>query len=170
MTIPSREQWESLYQSLRVEGRAFVDGAYRDSVSGDRFECVSPVDGRVLAAVASCDAADAELAVAAARRSFDSGVWAHQAPAQRKRVLIAFADLLLANAQELALLETLDMGKPIADSLSIDIPAAANSIRWSAEAIDKVYDEVAPTPHDQLGLVTREPIGVVAAIVPWNFI
>jgi len=169
MTIPSREQWETLYQSLRIEGRAFVDGAYRASVSGDTFDCISPVDGRALAAIASCDAADAELAVAAARRTFDSGVWAHQAPAQRKRVLIAFADLLLANAQELALLETLDMGKPIADSLAIDIPAAANSIRWSAEAIDKVYDEVAPTPHDQLGLVTREPIGVVAAIVPWNF-
>ena len=169
MTIPTREQWETLYQSLHIEGRAFVDGAYRDSIGGDTFDCISPVDGRALAAVASCDAADAELAVAAARRTFDSGIWARQAPAQRKRVLIAFADLLLANARELALLETLDMGKPIADSLSIDIPAAANSIRWSAEAIDKVYDEVAPTPHDQLGLVTREPIGVVAAIVPWNF-
>src|SRR5690606_3031172 len=88
---------------------------------------------------------------------------------KRKAVMIRFADLLEANAQELALLETLDMGKPISDSLAVDIPGAARALRWSGEAIDKVYDEVAPTPHDQLGLVTREPVGVVAAIVPWNF-
>ncbi|RWU26804.1 aldehyde dehydrogenase PuuC [Pseudomonas alkylphenolica] len=169
MTIAPREHWEQLFQTLTIEGRAFVDGQYCASVSGATFDCSSPVDGRALAQIASCDDADAERAVAAARRSFDSGVWAAQAPAERKRVLIAFADLLLANAQELALLETLDMGKPIADSLSIDIPAAANAIRWHAEAIDKIYDEVAATPSDQLGLVTRSPVGVVAAIVPWNF-
>ncbi|QYX46328.1 aldehyde dehydrogenase [Pseudomonas tussilaginis] len=169
MTIAPREHWEQLFQTLKIEGCAFVDGQYCTSVAGDTFDCSSPVDGRQLAQIASCDSADAERAVAAARRAFDSGVWAQQAPAQRKRVLIAFADLLLANAQELALLETLDMGKPIADSLSIDIPAAANAIRWHAEAIDKIYDEVAATASDQLGLVTREPVGVVAAIVPWNF-
>ncbi|MBF4209330.1 aldehyde dehydrogenase [Pseudomonas donghuensis] len=169
MTTAPRQHWEQLFQSLTIEGRAFIDGQYCASVSGETFECASPVDGRQLAQIASCDSADAERAVAAARRSFDSGIWAEQAPAQRKRVLIAFADLLLANAEELALLETLDMGKPIADSLSIDIPAAANAIRWNAEAIDKIYDEVAATPSDQLGLVTRSPVGVVAAIVPWNF-
>ncbi|MGO4612430.1 aldehyde dehydrogenase family protein, partial [Variovorax sp. 2RAF20] len=75
------------------------------------------------------------------------------APAERKRILIRVADLILANQEELALLETLDMGKPISDAMSIDIPATANAIRWSAEAIDKIYDEVAATPHDQLGLV-----------------
>ena len=169
MTTAPRQHWEQLFQGLNIEGRAFIDGQYCTSVSGETFECTSPVDGRQLAHIASCDSADAERAVAVARRSFDSGVWANQAPAQRKRVLIAFADLLLANAEELALLETLDMGKPIADSLSIDIPAAANAIRWNAEAIDKIYDEVAATPSDQLGLVTRSPVGVVAAIVPWNF-
>ncbi|MCW2269034.1 MULTISPECIES: aldehyde dehydrogenase [Pseudomonas] len=169
MATAPREHWEQLFQTLKIEGRAFIDGQYCTSVAGDTFDCSSPVDGRHLAQIASCDSADAERAVAAARRTFDSGVWADQAPAQRKRVLIAFADLLLANAQELALLETLDMGKPIADSLSIDIPAAANAIRWNAEAIDKIYDEVAATPSDQLGLVTRSPVGVVAAIVPWNF-
>ncbi|CAK9892160.1 MULTISPECIES: aldehyde dehydrogenase [Pseudomonas] len=169
MTTAPRQHWEQLFQGLNIEGRAFIDGQYCASVSGETFDCASPVDGRQLAQIASCDSADAERAVAAARRSFDSGVWADQAPAQRKRVLIAFADLLLANAEELALLETLDMGKPIADSLSIDIPAAANAIRWNAEAIDKIYDEVAATPSDQLGLVTRSPVGVVAAIVPWNF-
>ncbi len=123
----------------------------------------------MLAQVASCDLADAERAVASARAAFEAGSWAKLAPAKRKAVLIRFADLLEANREELALLETLDMGKPIGDSLTVDIPGAARALRWSGEAIDKIYDEVAATPHDQLGLVTREPVGVVAAIVPWNF-
>ena len=162
-------QWQERAQSLAIESRAFIDGQYRDAASSERFDCISPVDGRVLAQVASCDAADAYAAVAAARRVFEAGTWSRMAPAKRKSILIRFSQLLLDNAQELALLETLDMGKPISDSSGSDIPAAANAIRWSAEAIDKVYDEVAPTPHNQLGLVTREPVGVVAAIVPWNF-
>jgi 4-guanidinobutyraldehyde dehydrogenase/NAD-dependent aldehyde dehydrogenase len=165
----TRSDWEQLFQSLTLEGRAFIDGQYCWAASGATFECVSPVDGRLLSAVASTDEADADVAVKAARRAFESGVWSRQAPAERKRVLIRFADLILAHQDELALLETLDMGKPISDSLAIDVPATANAIRWSAEAIDKIYDEVAPTPIDQLGLVTREAVGVVAAIVPWNF-
>jgi 4-guanidinobutyraldehyde dehydrogenase/NAD-dependent aldehyde dehydrogenase len=169
MTNMTREQWAQRAEDLRIEGRAFIDGAYRSAVAGEVFENLSPVDGRYLGTVVSCKAEDADLAVQVARASFERGNWSRLAPAQRKRILIAFADRLMAHAEELALLETLDMGKPISDSLSIDVPAAANAIRWSAEAIDKVYDEVAPTPHDQLGLVTREPVGVVAAIVPWNF-
>ncbi|MGE7956167.1 aldehyde dehydrogenase [Pseudomonas sp. NPDC089530] len=165
----SRSDWEQRFQSLTLEGRAFIDGQYCHAASGATFENTSPVDGRFLANVASTDEADAERAVQVARRAFESGVWSRQAPAERKRVLIRFADLILAHQEELALLETLDMGKPIGDSMSIDVPATANAIRWSAEAIDKIYDEVAATPHDQLGLVTREASGVVAAIVPWNF-
>ncbi|MNK41556.1 Aldehyde dehydrogenase PuuC [compost metagenome] len=165
----TRSDWEQRFQSLTIEGRAFIDGQYCAAASGATFECISPVDGRFLANVASTDEADANAAVAVARRTFESGVWANLAPAERKRILIRFADLILANQEELALLETLDMGKPISDSMSIDIPATANAIRWTAEAIDKIYDEVAATPQDQLGLVTREAAGVVAAIVPWNF-
>lgn len=161
--------WQAKAQALTFEGRAFIDGVYRDAKSGERFDDLSPVDGRLLERVARCGQDDVEAAVSAARRAFQSGDWSRLAPVQRKKVLIRFSELILENAQELALLETLDMGKPISDSLSIDIPAAANAIRWSAEAIDKVYDEVAPTAHDVLGLVTREPVGVVAAIVPWNF-
>ncbi|SFQ10694.1 gamma-glutamyl-gamma-aminobutyraldehyde dehydrogenase [Pseudomonas sp. NFPP07] len=165
----SRSDWEQRFQSLTLEGRAFIDGQYCHAASAATFECISPVDGRFLANVASTDEADANRAVQVARRAFESGVWSRKAPAERKRVLIRFADLILEHQEELALLETLDMGKPIGDSLSIDVPATANAIRWSAEAIDKIYDEVAATPHDQLGLVTREASGVVAAIVPWNF-
>ncbi|MBB3103506.1 aldehyde dehydrogenase [Azomonas macrocytogenes] len=161
--------WQQRTRELRIEGRAFIQGEYVDAIGGGRFDCVSPIDGRTLATIASCDAADAERAVASARTSFESGVWSKLAPAKRKAVMIRFAELIEANREELALLETLDMGKPISDSLLVDVPAAARSLRWSGEAIDKLYDEVATTPHDQLGLVTREPVGVVAAIVPWNF-
>jgi 4-guanidinobutyraldehyde dehydrogenase/NAD-dependent aldehyde dehydrogenase len=161
--------WQQRAQALNIEGRAFINGQYTAAVSGATFECVSPVDGRLLGLVASCDEADANLAVANARAVFEAGTWSRLAPAKRKAVMIRFASLLKANAEELALLETLDMGKPISDSLNIDVPGAANALSWSGEAIDKIYDEVAATPHDQLGLVTREPVGVVGAIVPWNF-
>lgn len=161
--------WQQRARDLRIEGRAFIQGEYCAAAQGGQFDCISPVDGRVLAQIASCDLADAERAVASARAAFEAGSWAKLAPAKRKAVLIRFADLLEANREELALLETLDMGKPIGDSLTVDIPGAARALRWSGEAIDKIYDEVAATPHDQLGLVTREPVGVVAAIVPWNF-
>ena len=169
MTSLTRSDWEQRAKTLTIETRAFVHGEYRDAASGATFECISPVDGRLLGLVASCDQADAELAVKDARATFESGVWSRLAPAKRKKVMIRFAELIEEHGQELALLETLDMGKPISDSLSIDVGSAANAIRWSGEAIDKIYDEVAATPHDQLGLVTREPVGVVAAIVPWNF-
>ncbi len=169
MSTPSRTEWEYRASILKIESRAFVHGEYGPAASGETFDCISPIDGRPLARVASCAAADAERAVLDARTAFESGVWSRLAPARRKAVLQRFAGLLEAHNEELALLETLDMGKPIGDALSVDVPAAVRAIRWSAEAIDKHYDEVAPTPHDQLGLVTREPVGVVAAIVPWNF-
>ena len=169
MTTLTRADWEQRARDLKIEGRAYINGEYTDAVSGETFECISPVDGRLLGKIASCDAADAQRAVDNARATFNSGVWSRLAPAKRKAVMIRFAGLLKQNAQELALLETLDMGKPISDSLGIDVPGAAQALSWSGEAIDKIYDEVAATPHDQLGLVTREPVGVVGAIVPWNF-
>ncbi|QLF93665.1 aldehyde dehydrogenase [Pseudomonas sp. ABC1] len=169
MTDLTLSDWQQRARALDIEGRAFIQGDYVDALTNERFDCISPIDGRVLAQVASCDTQDAECAVASARAAFAAGSWSRLAPARRKAVMIRFADLLEAHREELALLETLDMGKPIRDALAVDIPGAARALRWSGEAIDKVYDEVAPTPHDQLGLVTREPVGVVAAIVPWNF-
>ncbi|MNF41414.1 Aldehyde dehydrogenase PuuC [compost metagenome] len=169
MSTPSRVEWEHRASILAIEGRAFVHGDYAPAADGATFDCLSPIDGRVLAQVASCGAADAERAVADARATFDSGVWSRLAPTKRKATMLRFAGLLDAHREELALLETLDMGKPIGDALAVDVPAAARCLRWCGEAIDKIYDEVAPTPHNELGLVTREPIGVVAAIVPWNF-
>lgn len=169
MSIVSRAEWEERLSILQIEGRAFIDGVYANAKFGETFDCLSPVDGRFLANVACTGSEDVDLAVAAARRAFETGVWSGMAPGKRKQVLIRFADLIEANLEELALLETMDMGKPISDSMSLDVPGAAEAIRWSAEAIDKIYDEIAPTSQDQLCLVTREPSGVVAAIVPWNF-
>jgi acyl-CoA reductase-like NAD-dependent aldehyde dehydrogenase len=163
------QDWRARAAALAINGQAFIDGRYVAAASGETFDDVTPIDGRVIARVASTDEADVGRAVAAARRAFESGVWSRQPPRERKRVLQRFAELVLAHRDELALLETLDMGKPISDSLAVDIPATARCIAWYAEAVDKVYDEVAPTAHDQLALITREPIGVVAAIVPWNF-
>lgn len=121
MTTLTRADWEQRAQQLKIEGRAFINGEYTDAASGETFECLSPVDGRFLAKVASCDLADANRAVENARATFNSGVWSQLAPAKRKAKLIRFADLLRKNVEELALLETLDMGKPIGDSSSIDI-------------------------------------------------
>lgn len=169
MTTLTRADWEQRAKNLKIEGRALIHGELCEAVSAATFECVSPVDGRLLCLVSSCDAPDAELAVADARATFESGVWSRLKPVERKKIMVRFADLLDAHAEELALLETLDMGKPIGFALSVDVAGASRAIRWSGEAIDKIYDEVAATPHDELGLVTREPVGVVAAIVPWNF-
>ncbi|AEX99795.1 aldehyde dehydrogenase family protein [Oceanimonas sp. GK1] len=159
--------WQALSEGLRPEGRAFINGCYCNAIAGERFASVNPATGQPLAEVASCDEQDANLAVAHARTALPH--WAGLAPAERKQVLLRFADLVEQHAEELALLETLDMGKPISNSLEVDLPAAVRCLRWNAEAIDKVYGEIAPTAASSLGLVTREPLGVVAAIVPWNF-
>jgi acyl-CoA reductase-like NAD-dependent aldehyde dehydrogenase len=162
-------EWRQLAKHLTYRNDAFIDGKYVKSASGETFECRSPVDGKILTTVASCGKEDVDIAVAAARRAFDSGVWRDMPPKDRKKVLLRLADLLVENSEELALLETLDMGKPIRFSAAVDIRTAANSIRWAAEAIDKLYGEIAPTGPDVLAFVTWEAIGVVGVVVPWNF-
>ncbi|CAM2188383.1 gamma-glutamyl-gamma-aminobutyraldehyde dehydrogenase [Paraburkholderia sacchari] len=161
--------WQDRAATLAIEGRAFIDGELRHARDGKTFACASPIDGRVLAHVADCGAADVDAAVAAARRAFSAQSWAGQNPRQRKAVLQRWAALMRDHLEELALLETLDSGKPISDTTHIDIPAAAYCVDWYAEAIDKIGGEVAPVDHHLVGLVTREPVGVVAAVVPWNF-
>ncbi len=168
-TVRTREEWQAQADALVVHAQAFIDGRYVDAADGARAACISPIDGRVLAQVADCSAADVERAVVAARRAFDAGHWSRAAPVQRKKILLRLADLVEQHADELALLESLDMGKPVRDARQGDLPGAVRCLRWTAEAIDKVYGEIAPTAPDTLGLVSREPVGVVAAIVPWNF-
>jgi acyl-CoA reductase-like NAD-dependent aldehyde dehydrogenase len=161
--------WHARARALQPRGEAVIDGRRVAALDGATFPCLSPIDGRQLALVAAGDARDIDAAVAVARASFERGDWSGQSPAARKRVLQKFATLVEAAIEELALLETLDMGKPIRDALQVDVPATARCIRWYGEAIDKIYGEIAPTSKDALALISREPVGVVGAIVPWNF-
>ncbi|KAF1685422.1 aldehyde dehydrogenase PuuC [Pseudoxanthomonas broegbernensis] len=170
MSAPrTRADWQAMAGRLDLRTHAFIDGRYAHAVDGATFDCISPIDGRVLGRVAACGATDIDRAVRAARRSFEAGAWSQARPARRKRTLQTLASLIEKHADELALLETLDMGKPIDDARNVDIAAAIRCFAWTAEALDKVYGEIAPTGPGELGLVTREPLGVVGAIVPWNF-
>jgi 4-guanidinobutyraldehyde dehydrogenase / NAD-dependent aldehyde dehydrogenase len=166
---PESISWHERARMLEFRTQAFIDGRYLDAASGATFDSINPATGKLLARVAAGDEEDINRAVTSARAAFRRGSWSNLAPAKRKRVLLRFAELIREHTEELALLETLNMGKPIADSLKIDIPGAARCIQWYAEAIDKVYDQVAPTGPGALALITREPLGVVGAIVPWNF-
>jgi gamma-glutamyl-gamma-aminobutyraldehyde dehydrogenase len=161
--------WHERAAALRIDGRPLIDGQRRDTVSGETFEKRSPIDGRVLGPVGRGRAQDVDAAVRAARAAFEDGRWSGLAPAQRKKILQRFAEKLMGAKDELALLETLDMGKPIRYSTSVDVPSAARCIQWYAEAIDKVYDEIAPTGRNALALITREPMGVIGVVVPWNY-
>jgi acyl-CoA reductase-like NAD-dependent aldehyde dehydrogenase len=169
MELMNAIDWTQRAAACRPDGRALIGGKRVGAVSGETFDNVSPLDGRSLGGVARGAAGDIDAAVESARRAFDDGRWSARAPAQRKRVLQRWSELILGAKDELALLETLDMGKPIKYALSVDVPSAARCIAWYAEAVDKVYDEIAPTPRNALALVTREPVGVVGAIVPWNY-
>jgi acyl-CoA reductase-like NAD-dependent aldehyde dehydrogenase len=166
---PENVSWHERARMLEFRTQAFIDGRYTDAASGATFDSINPATGKLLARVAAGDAEDINRAVTSARAAFRKGSWANLVPAKRKKILLRFAELIRERAEELALLETLDMGKPITDSLKVDVPGAARCIQWYAEAIDKVYDQVAPTGPGALALITREPLGVVGAIVPWNF-
>ena len=161
--------WKARAAAAVFDGRAVIDGQRRDAVAGETFLKSSPIDGRTLGPVARGREADIDAAVASARAAFADARWCGKAPAARKKILQRFADKILAAREELALLETLDMGKPIQYSLSVDVPSTARTIAWYGEAIDKIYDEIAPTPASSLALITREPMGVVGVVVPWNY-
>ena len=165
----SRDDWKGRVGGLSYRNQAFIGGKFTPSLTGKTFDCINPATGQVLTKVAACEQADVDAAVKAARAAFEKGTWANMAPAQRKRIMLKLAELMMKNREELALLETLDMGKPIAFSTTVDIPGSANTVQWFAEAIDKIYDEVAPTPGNVVALITREASGVVACVVPWNF-
>jgi gamma-glutamyl-gamma-aminobutyraldehyde dehydrogenase len=171
MTTPThtRADWSDRAARLKLDGRAFIDGEHVEAASGETFASINPATGQTLVEVAAGDEEDVGRAVHAARRAFEAGDWSEAGPADRKRVLLRLAELIREHGEELALLDSLDMGKPVEDALGVDVPAAAGVFQWYAEAADKLYDEIAPTGADGLALVTREPLGVVGAVVPWNF-
>jgi gamma-glutamyl-gamma-aminobutyraldehyde dehydrogenase len=161
--------WHAAARTVQPRSDAFVDGAFVPAAAGERFATVNPATGEVLAKVASCGAEDVDRAVAAARRAFADGRWSRRSPADRKGVLLRLAELVRENADELALLDSIDAGKLVADTSAIDVPGSAAILQWYAEAVDKVYGEIAPTGTGDLALVSREPVGVVGAVVPWNY-
>lgn len=154
---------------LSFQTRAMIDGEFVDSVSGERFETRNPANGRLIAEVARCDARDVDRAVASARRAFEDKRWRGLAPAVRKERLLQLSRLILEHANELAVMESLDSGKPIYDTAQTDIPETAACFAWHAEAIDKLEDSLTATDDGHVAMAVREPIGVVAAILPWNF-
>jgi acyl-CoA reductase-like NAD-dependent aldehyde dehydrogenase len=165
----NRKEWEQLTAAIRPEGRAFINGKLVGALDGRVFDDISPVNGKVVAQVTRCASADVDVAVASARAAFDAGSWRRTDPATRKRVMHRFAQLIRDDIDRLAILETLDVGKPILNSVNVDVTFAADCIAYYAEFADKLYDEVAPTAPHELALVRREPLGVVAAVVPWNY-
>lgn len=167
--MPDQSRIDAL-RALELAPRGlFIDGTFRDAVGGRRRDVVSPIDGRVLTTIAEGGGEDVDLAVAAARRAFEAGRWSRAAPAERKKVMHRIADLIERHALELAVLGVRDNGTEISMALKAEPGSAAGTFRYYAEAIDKVYGEIAPTAPNLLGLVHREPVGVVATIVPWNF-
>ena len=154
---------------LKFRTQAFINGKFLDSVSGRTFPTENPANGQALAQIAECDEKDVNIAVQNAREAFEKGLWSQMSPADRKQILLNFADLIEKNTMELAVLDALEAGKPITDCITIDVPETVQCIRWHAEAVDKLYDQISPTGPDNLGLIVREPIGVVGAVIPWNF-
>jgi gamma-glutamyl-gamma-aminobutyraldehyde dehydrogenase len=169
MSYHSLEEWQTLAGKLKPNHQLFINGRFEDADSGKCFSSINPANQSVLAEVAAGDATDIDRAVTAARAAFNKGVWSEETPQNRKAVLLKLADLIRANLDELALLDSMDMGKPVEDAAAVDVPGSAAFFQWYAEAIDKIYDEIAPTGKGNLALITKEPLGVVGAVVPWNF-
>lgn len=167
--MTTHQEWTRKAQGLALDGRALIAGARCNAASNETFDTLNPSTGKALAAIAKCDAKDVDRAVAAAREAFESGIWSKAAPSHRKAVLQRLAQLIDDNAEELALLEALEAGKPISECMGLDIPESAACIRWHAEATDKRYDALSPSGASVVSMITREPIGVVGAVLPWNF-
>ena len=167
--IRSVEHYAALAREIDFPQQAFINGRWVSAASGQTLATTNPATGEVLAQIAACNAADVDDAVRSARAAFELGVWRQQAPAERKAVLLRLAALIEQQSERLALLESLDSGKPLGECLAVDVPETVHVLRWHAEAIDKLYDQSAPTGNETLALVVREPIGVVGCVLPWNF-
>jgi len=168
-SILTLEEYQSIAESLAFPTGAFIDGKFCRAANGQTFETVNPADGSVLARIAACGQPEVDRAVLKARGSFEDRRWAGLHPGERKRILIKLCKLIKRNRHELAVLESLESGKPVSEIETIDIPESIHCIAWHAETIDKLYDQVAPSGEDAVAMIVREPIGVVAAVLPWNF-
>ena len=164
----SRDDYQALAAELQMPAACHIDGSYKAG-TGDALVTTNPATGEALASLAMATEEDVDFAVSKARDAFDNGVWSQTHPSERKQTLITLAKLMKRHRHQLAVIESLDSGKPIADCAAIDIPESINTLIWHAEAIDKIYDDVAPSGPDAMAMIIREPIGVVGCILPWNF-
>ena len=162
-------EYAALAQSISFPSNAFINGAFKPAISGQTFATYNPATGEFLTDVAACASEDVDYAVAKAKEAFDDGRWRLLAPGERKAVLLKFARLIERNRHELAVLESLDSGKPVSECQLVDVPDTIHTLRWHAELIDKLYDTAAPVSSNALTLIVREPIGVVGCVLPWNF-
>ncbi|MDE2912171.1 MAG: aldehyde dehydrogenase [Paracoccaceae bacterium] len=169
MEVLTQDEYQAIADSLNLPDGAFIDGRFRPAIDGATFTTINPATGETLADVAACTADDVDLAVEKAREAFDEGRWSQMPPADRKDILIRLCKLVTRNARELAVMESIDSGKPILDCVTVDLPETIQCLKWHAEAIDKIYDQVSPASDDHIALVVREPIGVVGLVLPWNF-
>ncbi|MFT4008415.1 MAG: aldehyde dehydrogenase [Nocardioidaceae bacterium] len=165
----SVEDWRATAATISPRTNAFIDGKAVPALDGRTSPTVNPATMSVIAEVAECSAPDIDAAVKSARGTFEAGSWSRSAPRDRKAVMQRWAQLVREHADELAVLDTIDAGKLIADTSTIDVPGSAFILDWYAELLDKTYGEIAPTGSNDLALVTREPLGVVGAVVPWNY-
>lgn len=165
----THQDWQDRAARLDIATGLFIDGQYVAALAGETFDCLNPATGALLARMARGQAADIDRAVASSLAAWRDGRWAKQAPRARAEVLLKWADLVEAHSEELALLETLDMGKPISDMFNIDLPEVLKTIRYFAECIDKIEGSVTHTDASALHTITHEPLGVVGAITPWNY-
>ena len=163
------KQVKEAKNNLNYPSDLFISGKYVKSISEKSFENISPIDGQTINNISFAQKEDVDLAVLKAREVFNRGHWSNLAPADRKKILLKFSELLERDRLELALLDTVDVGKTINDTFNADLPTSIDNIEWYAEIIDKLFDDISPSPKEYMGLITKEPIGVVAAIVPWNY-
>ncbi|MGC6517464.1 MAG: aldehyde dehydrogenase [Candidatus Puniceispirillaceae bacterium] len=164
----SLDDYRALADEITLPQASHIDGSYHKG-SGPALTSTNPATGEILANFTMANEADVDFAVTKARDAFDKAIWANRHPSERKDILIKLAKLLKRNRHKMAVIESLDSGKPIRDCAAIDIPEAINTIIWHAEAIDKIYDDTAPVGQEALSVIVREPVGVVACILPWNF-
>lgn len=155
--------------NLNFPSELFINGKYQKSISENSFDNISPIDGKLINKVSLAQKEDIDLSVLQARKVFNKGHWSNLSPSYRKKILLKFAELLERDRLELSLLDTIDMGKTINDTFNADLPTSIDNIQWYAEIIDKLFDDISPSAKEYMGLITKEPIGVVAAIVPWNY-
>ena len=165
----SHEDYLARAQTMDLPATAYINGKFMPAASGKTFDTVNPATGEVLTQVAACGPEDVDVAVAKARKVFEQGTWCRMHPSERKAVMIQWVKLIKRHRHELATMESMDSGKPVKDCADLDLPETIHCLAWYAEAADKLYGQTSPLQDDAMGIILREPVGVVACVLPWNF-